>query len=68
MTNVFVVIQLILKALGLWEGFQSFSDQQRIAEAETKRQNREKAIEDLKNAKTPQEILDAQSRIVANKP
>ena len=59
----------IIKALwSLWNYLKEYQEQQRIIEAEKKRQARDKAIEDLKNAKTEEEIWDAQDRLVKNKP
>ena len=66
--NIFAAIQLFLKLIGLWEEFLSFTDKQRIAEGEKKRQERQKAIDDLSTAKTDEEIFDAQERIINSKP
>lgn len=68
MANIFLGIQLLLKAFGLLEGFEDYMAQKRIAEAEQKRQDRERAIADLAKATTPEEILDAETRIANAKP
>jgi hypothetical protein len=63
---VFLVIEFILKLFGLWKQFENWFDARRIAENEERRQRRELALEDLKNATTPEEIEDAQKRLVEN--
>ncbi len=68
LTNIFAVIQLVLKLMKLWDQFLDYADTQRKAEAEARRQRREKAIEDAENAKTEEEAWDAQKRIIDNDP
>lgn len=66
--SIFVLIQAILKAIGLWERFLSELDKRRLAEAEEKRQKREKAVEDSKKAGTDDEIWDSQDDITNTLP
>lgn len=63
---VFLAIEFILKLFGLWKQFGNWFDARRVKEAEERRQARERAIEDLRNATTEEEIEDAQRRIVEN--
>lgn len=68
MFQVFAVIQLILKLIGLWEDFLSWSDKKRIADAEVNRQEREKAVDKQKDAEDEKTFDDAQSEIINHKP
>lgn len=64
---VFLVIELVLKLLGLWEKFEEWLDARRLGEQEERRVALDKAIEDLKKAMeggTDEEIEDAQRRLV----
>lgn len=67
-TSIFAIIELVLKLFRLWDQFLDYSDARRLAEAEAKRQSREKALEDSIKAGTDDEIWDSQDRIVDNKP
>jgi ADP-dependent phosphofructokinase/glucokinase len=59
----------ILKALlSLWREFKEQREIDQAKEKLKKRAEREKAIKDLENAKTSDELWDAQDRIVRNKP
>lgn len=66
--QIFAVIELLLKLIGLWGQFSDYVDKKRTAEAEERRQRRDQAVDDLKNAKTEEEFNEAQSRIVNNPP
>jgi DNA-binding transcriptional regulator GbsR (MarR family) len=68
MASIFALIQLLLKLFGLWDQFRNYADTQFKKEIEERRQAREKAIEDLKNAKTEEEFDEAQERIARNSP
>lgn len=68
LTKIWLVIELIMKLFKLWDQFADHVEARRRAEAEEKRQAREKAIEDSKRAETDDEIFDSQDRIVNNKP
>ncbi len=46
----------------------NYCDKIRIAEAEKKTKDREKAVDDSKTAKTPDEAWSDQDSIVSNKP
>lgn len=67
-SSIMSVIGAIKALIDLFFWFRQLQDNQRKAEAEVRRQEREKAVEDLKNAKTDEEKWDAQDRIVRNKP
>jgi hypothetical protein len=67
-TQIFAIIQLLLKLFGLWESFCNYTDKLRAAEAAAKTERREKAVDDATKAKTAEEAWDAEERIVANKP
>lgn len=66
--QIFAIIQVVLKLIGLWDQFLDWSDQKRVAEAEERRQKREQAISDLDKAKTDEDIFNEQTKIVNNKP
>lgn len=68
MVQFFAIIQVILKLFGLWEGFLSWSDKKKIADQEKNKQDRDKALEDLKNAQTEEEFNKAQSGVVDHIP
>ena len=67
-SQIFLVIELILKLFGAWEKFQDYSDKRKNAEAEERRQKRDKAVDDQQKAKTEDEFDKAQDTIVGNKP
>lgn len=66
--QIFSIFSIIRELISLIKLFMDMADKQRKAEAERKSQELKKAIEDLKNAKTEEDIWDAQDRIVRNKP
>ncbi len=63
-TNFFSILKALLD---FWNYFKKWQEDQRIAEANKKSQAAKKAIEDLKNAKTQEEVWDAQNKVVKNK-
>ena len=67
-SGIFGVVQLLLKLFGLWEQFLDYSDKARAAEAEARKQRREKAVDEQKAAATEDEFDKAQDEIIANKP
>lgn len=66
--QIFAAIQLLLKLIGLWETFLSWSDKKRVAEAQEREQKRNAAIDKQKHAQTEEEFDKAQSDIVNNPP
>lgn len=68
MAKFWALIEIIRAIFRLWNEFRAWQEREREAEAARKRIERDKAIEDLKKAKTDEEIWDAQDRIVSNKP
>lgn len=64
----FAIIELILKLIGLWNEFGDYMDVKRKADIEKRRQERDKAIDDSKQAETDSEIWDTQDRITGRKP
>jgi len=67
-SNIFAVVQMILRLFKLWDQFLDWSDAQRAAEIEKRQQDRAKAIEDSKKAESDEEIWDSQDRIVDSRP
>lgn len=67
-SSIFSIIELILKLIGLWNGFLNYVDKKRIADAEKNRQEREKAVDQLKGAKSEEDFDRAQSDVVIRKP
>lgn len=63
MVKIFIIVELVLKALRLWDLFLDYLDAKYDQELLTRRQAREKAIEDLKNCKTEQECDDASDNL-----
>lgn len=65
---IYSVIQLILKAIGLWEEFLNYSDAQRAAEAAERTQKRNDAIDASKKAESDDDIWKSQEDITNNLP
>jgi hypothetical protein len=61
-------VEIIRALFALWRTFKDWRRQREIEEASKRGQDRVKAIDDVKNAKTPEEAWDAQERIVGSKP
>ncbi len=66
--QIFAVIQLLLKLVGLWEAFLSWSDKARLAEAAQNTQEREKAVDQQKGAQNEDDFDRAQDDIVNHRP
>lgn len=66
--QIFAVIELILKLIGLWDGFMSYVDKKRIADEAQKTADRNKAVDEQKNAKSEDDFDKAQDDIIRNKP
>ena len=62
------LIKLLLALVGLYKPAESAADAARRAEAEKKRQEREKALKDLENAQTEDDFDRAQDSVVRNRP
>lgn len=67
-SQVFAVVQLLLKVFGLWEQFLDYSDKARTAEAEERKQRREEAVDKQKDAQSEEEFDRAQDDIVGSNP
>lgn len=67
-SQVFLLIRMILTAFGLWESFLSYGDANREKKRVEKDQNRDKAVDDQKNAQTEDEFDKAQDAIGSSKP
>lgn len=65
---IYSVVQLLLKAIGLWESFLSYSDAQRTAEAAAKQAALNKAVDDSKTATDESQIWKDQDEISKNLP
>jgi len=68
MSYLLSVITIIKGIFDLIRMFMDMAEKSKVREAERKKLEREKAISDLANAKTQEEIWDAQERITKNKP
>ena len=68
MGNLLNIVSVIKSIYNLIKMFMDMMAKQRLADAERRRQELDKAISDLQKAKTDQEIFDAQKRIVDNSP
>ncbi len=66
--NVFIIIQLLFKILTMGEDLLAYIEANKGKELEERRQAREKAIEDLKNATSESDFDKAQGDIVRNRP
>lgn len=66
--SFFAVIEAILKILNLWDAFLAYTDKVRAAEAQKKNQDRDQAIEDAQNAKTPDDAYKAQDGVIDSEP
>jgi hypothetical protein len=64
--QILAVFGVLKELINLVKLLMDMVEKNRIAEREARRQRLDKALEDMKNAKTPQEIMDAQKRIVDN--
>lgn len=61
--SIMSVIGAIKSLIDLWRWFLNWQAKERAKQAEIDRQERDKALEDLSNAKTEEEIWNAQERI-----
>lgn len=68
LANIFLVIQFLMKLIGIWEGFVVFIDQKRIAEAELREQKRAEALAAIKAAQTEREFDEAQDTVIRSRP
>lgn len=66
--NIFMAITLLLKLIGLWEGFLDHVDKEDLAKAEERRQARAKAADDINKAGTEDEFDKASDRLHDNMP
>ena len=67
-SQIFAVIQLVLKLIGLWEQFLDFTDKARIAEGQKRTQEREKAVDEPAGAISEEDFDKAQDTITGTKP
>lgn len=68
LTNIFMVIQFLMKLIGIWESFVVWSDKDRIAAAELREQKRAEALAELKAAQTEVEFDAAQDAVIRSRP
>lgn len=68
MKGVGALVSVIRAIFSLIAEFQAIQEANKKAEAEKRRQEREKAADDLANAQTEEEFDNAQDRLVDNKP
>ncbi len=67
-SNIFALIQLILKLSQLWEGFLDWMEERKIAIRSEKARVREAAIQAGMDADTEAAIWEAQQDVVKNMP
>lgn len=65
---IYSVIQLVLKLIGLWDSFLSYSDAQRAAEAAAKTAALNKAVDHSKTDESDDDIWKDQTDITGNMP
>jgi hypothetical protein len=68
LSQFFMLIELALKAMKLWESFLDWQEENKIAIRHDRAVEREKAIQAGIDAKTEDEIWEAQTRVVENLP
>jgi hypothetical protein len=68
LSQVYAVIQFIMKMIGIWEGFLDWQEEQNIAIRHEKQIAREQAIQAGINAETDEDIWKAQEDVVKNRP
>lgn len=68
MSEIFVIVEAILKAIKLWDGFMNYMDTKHRADLQAVAQARDKAIDDSKKADTDDEIWKSQDGITHNQP
>lgn len=67
-TQIFTIIELVLKAIKLWDLFLGYMDEKHMADILANRAARNAAIDKQKNAQTEKDFDDAQSDIVEHGP
>lgn len=68
LANLFALIQLILKALSIWEGFLDSVEEADVQKRNARRLKRDKAIDDSTKAETDEEIWKSQDEYTRNQP
>lgn len=68
MGQIFMFIELILKLIGLWDDFSTYTVKKHAAEQEQRKQQREKSVDDSKKAESDDDIWNSQDGIVSNSP
>ncbi len=66
--GIFAVIELILKLIGLWDQFLSYSDAKRAADAAAKQAALNKAVDASAGANSDDDIFKNQTDVVNNMP
>ncbi len=66
--GLFSIIQLILRAIGLWDQFLNWSDKKRLADAEANTEARNKAVDEQKKAADEDAFNKAQDDISRHNP
>jgi len=67
-SKIIAVVGVIKELITLIRMLLAWIEQTKEAEAAKRSEERKKAIEDLKNARTVEEAYEAQERIINNKP
>lgn len=67
-TQIFAVIELVLKLIGLWEQFSAYTIQKSIADRAERKQQRDRAVDKQQTAQTEDEFDKAQDDISRNMP
>jgi hypothetical protein len=66
--QIFLIIQILMRAFGLWDQFISWSDAQREKDRIEQDQKRNAAVDQQSNAQSEADFDKSQDTIVGNKP
>lgn len=66
--NLFALIELILRLIGLWDSFLNYIDKKKIAAIEKNREDRNAAVDDQKGAKDEAQFDKDQDTIIKHLP
>ncbi len=68
MGQIFLLIELVLKLLKLWDGFGDYQESKRKSEAEERARNRDSAAKEVINAGSEDEFDKASDKLHDNSP
>jgi hypothetical protein len=67
-SSIFAIIELVLKLIGLWNGFLDYTDKKRLADAQKNTQDRNDAVDKMKGAANEDEFDKSEDDITRHKP